>query len=436
MPREFTRATVPAVLPPVQHTLHVMRDPLRFLRSLPARGDLVDIWLGPIRAVVVCDPELNRQVLLHDDIFDKDGFVYDQVREVMGDGLPMCRHARHRRDRRLARPAFHHGRMPDYVRVMLDQVTALAETWQSGAVLDPVRELRAVTGRITAATMFGERITPTELDELNTGFTELTHGWYMRLLQPGLVRRLPILGNRRYNQARVQLRTTLARMIAGAHADGVDHGDLLSMLVAAVDDEGIGWTDAELLDQVVSFFIAGIETTANVLAWAWQLLTEHPDVQSRLHAEVDAADRPLGADSLPLTRQIITETLRLYPPVWMFTRQTTADTELGGHRLPAGTTLVLSSYLLQHRPDLFSDPEEFRPERWENSNPPRDAYMPFSAGARKCMGDSFAMTEAVLVLASVAARWQFESATDHPVRPARSVALTPHGARIRITTRA
>ncbi|MFI5783372.1 cytochrome P450 [Nocardia sp. NPDC051570] len=435
MAQEFTRTTVPAILPPVQHTLQMMRDPLRFLNSLPAHGDLVNIWLGPIRAVVVCHPELHRQVMLRDNVFDKGGFLYDQGREVLGDGLIACRHVKHLRDRRLAQPAFHHSRMPDYARIMLDQITAYADTWQPGAVLDPVREMTAVTAQITAATMFGDRITAAELDALNAGFAELARGWYLRILQPGPIRRLPILGNRRYNRTRDQLRSTLTRMITAAKHDGTDHGDLLSMLVAAADDDGTGWTDDELLEQVVNFFIAGVETTANLLAWTWQLLSEYPDIQNRLHTEVDAADRPLQADSLPWTRQIITETLRLYPPAWLLTRQTTTDTELGGHHLPAGTTMIVSAYLLHHRPDLFPNPEQFRPQRWADTDPARDAYVPFSAGARKCIGDSVAMTESILVLATIAARWQLEPATGRPIKPARSAALSPHAARIRITAR-
>lgn len=438
-----TAARVPGALPVIGHGLHLFRDPMRFLRSLPDHGDVVRIRLGPTKAIVLCDPELTRQMLLNDRTFDKGGPLIARIREAVGNGVASCPHDEHRRQRRLVQPAFHQKRFPRYAELITEQVAEALDTWQDGQTLDMLAELQAITARATVVTMFAGALTPATLEILLEDAATLTAGIYRRMLTPPPLDRLPTAANRRYTRARARLRRTLGQIIADYRAAGVDHGDLLSILLAARDDTvpgGQGLSDTEISDQVLSFFIGGMETTANLLAWAVHLLANDPDVQRRLHAEVDAvvSGTTAGHADLPgleLTSRILDETLRLYPAGWLITRTTTQDTRLGGHDIPAGTTVVYSPYLLHHRPDLHPDPERFDPDRWVDGQPRGGSFIPFSVGARKCIGDVFGLTEAALTLATIATRWHLEPATSAEVQPEANFVLRPQGLQIRITRR-
>ncbi|HEU5157042.1 MAG TPA: cytochrome P450 [Streptosporangiaceae bacterium] len=438
-------ARAPGALPLVGHVLPLMRDPLGFVRSLPAHGDLVEVRLGPVRTLVVCTPELTRQVLLDDRTFDKGGPVFGRFREIAGNGLVSCPHADHRRQRRLLQPAFRRTRLPGYATVMAEQFAEGVGSWRDGQVIDVTAAMQMIAGRTGVATMFTGALSATDLarmvDDLNTVLT----GIYRRVLLPPPFDRLPTPANRRYDRVRARLRRTLGELIAAYRAHGVDRGDLLSVVLAGRDapGDGRGLSETEVVDQLVTFFIGGTESTAVTVSWALNLLGRHPDVADRLHEEVDevlAGARP-AFDDLPrldLTGKIVTETLRLYPPAWMLTRTATADTELGGHAVPAGTPVAFSPYLVHHRADVHPDAERFDPDRWNAGNaspPPRDAVLPFGAGARICIGADFGMTEATIALATIAARWRLEHVSDRPVRPAIGLAMIPKDLRMRVRAR-
>lgn len=431
-------------MPLLGHTLPWLRDPLRFLASLPARGDLVRIRIGPIRAIVVCAPELVRQVLLNDRVFDKDGPLYDRIREVLGDGLPTCPHSQHRRQRRLVQPAFHPARLPGYARVMTDNIAEVTGSWRDGQVLDVFPEMMTLTARIAVETMFSGELPPAVLGALLDDFDTVLAGIYTRTLTPPSLDKLPFVGSHRYERARLRLQAIIGRVITERRASGADHGDLLSMLLAARDaTDGQGLSDTEIMDQAIVFFLAGSETTAITLAWAVHLLARHPEVEHRLHAEVDAvlAGAAASVDDLPkldLTGRVLTETLRMYPPAWILIRTTTTGTRLGGHRIPAGSIIAYSPYLLHHRPDLYPAPDRFDPDRWIDKHTPqpsRETLIPFSGGPRKCIGDTFALTEATLALATLTARWRLRLLSGQHVHPARSTVLRPRGLRMRATAR-
>lgn len=444
----------PGRLPLLGHLLPLARDPLTFLSSLPACGDLVEVRIGPTRAIVVCDPDLTHRLLTDDRTFDKGGALIEKAREIVGDSLGTCPHGRHRRQRRLAQPAFHQARMPGYADIMTERITDATRSWRPGRILDVYAEMLGITSEILLATMFSSSL-PARSDRgrLHRDFVTVIDGMYRRMLTPRPLNRLPTRRNRRYRQAVARLRRSVRTVLADRRADGTDHGDLLSALLAARDTGigigiGIGTTDqslsdAEITDNTMMFLLAGTETTATTLAWALHLLTEHPETERALHAEVDAVldGRPASHADLPhleLTGRVITETLRLYPPGWIFTRTVTADTRLGGHRLPANTTVVYSPYLLHRRADLFGDPDRFDPDRWlpDRPLPGRRTLIPFSSGSRKCIGDTFAVTEAVLALASIASRWTLHRVPGPPVTAARSAALYPRHLRMRVEARA
>ncbi|GAA5188727.1 cytochrome P450 [Rugosimonospora acidiphila] len=437
--------TAPGALPVFGHVLPLLRDPLAFLASLPASGDLARIRIGPFSAVVVCDPELTRQVLRDDASFDKGGPLFDRAREIAGGGVATCPHGQHRRQRSLVQPAFHHDRIPGYAQTMTAQIAAVAGSWRDGQVLDIPAETLKITMGAGVETMFSGELPPTALRETLDDLATVFAGMYRRAIMPPAFNRLPTPANRRYHQARTRLRHTIDALIAERRAHPADRGDLLSALLTArdVDGDGGGLAEAEISDQVITFFLGGPESTANALAWALHLVAQHPHVEERLYAELDSvlAGALPTLDHLPrlaLTGRIITETLRLYPPLWMLTRVTTAPVQLGDHRLPANTTLVYSPYLLHHRGDLFEDPERFDPERWDGDHRPsrRGAFIPFGSGPRRCVGDQFGITMATLSLAAITARWRLQSLPSHPPRPTAALTLRPRGLQMRATVRA
>jgi cytochrome P450 len=440
--------TGPDTLPLLGHLVPLLRDPYSFVTAMAAHGDVVRIRVGPLKLVLVCDPVLTDRVLRNDRTFDKGGPIYDRAREVLGNGLSTCPHDLHRRQRRLVQPAFHRSRMPGYAKIMIDQTASVAGAWHNGQVLDVLAEMLTITGRIAAVTIFSDNLPTKTQHEVIEDFSTVVGGIYVRALLPPPLDRLPTPGNRRYHRANARLRRTVRGLIAERRATGVDTGDLLSALLSAHgldarDDENL--SDNEIIDQALSFYVAGTETTATTLAWALCLLGQHPAVQQSVHAEVDAvlAGRPATYADLPgleLTGRVVTETLRLRPPGWWLNRVATTDTTLGEYTVPKGTVVVYSPYLIQHRPDLYLEPEIFRPDRWISapvSHPQRAEFIPFGGGARRCIGDHFSITEAVLALATILTRWQLEPVSTRPVRATRiSVSARPKGLRMRLVDRA
>ncbi|WKU48687.1 cytochrome P450 [Streptomyces sp. VNUA116] len=443
----------PGGLPMVGHALPLLRDPLAFLASLPALGELVQIGLGTQRAVVVCTADLTRRVLLDSRTFDKGGPLYERVREVLGQGLGTCPYARHRRLRRLVQPAFHPARIKAYSPAIARQISSVTDAWQDGQSVDVSSQMTVSTSRALMATTFGTALSPQQTTHAGEDIKVITSVVYARMLQPAWLRGLPLPGNRRFERANARIRETITAVAAGRRVHGTapacdpgkttEHGSsLLSILLATQDTEtdGQGMTDSELADELVTFFLAGIETTAILLAWALYLLARHPGIERRLHTEVDTvlAGRLPAHEDLPrleLTGRILTETLRLYPPVWLLTRTVTTDTPLAGWQIPAGTTIIWSPYLLHHDPSLYPDPENFDPDRWKTSTPHQDSYLPFGTGARKCIGDTFALTEATLALAHIASHWQLRPAPGSRVRARAAASLWPEGLRMQITAR-
>jgi cytochrome P450 len=449
--------TAPGGWPLLGHVVPLLTTPLAFVNSLPSLGDLVQIRLGPMKAVVVCDPELTRQVLVHDQVFDKGGPMYERARELGGDGLGTCPHSRHRRQRRLTQPAFHHTRLPAYARTMTEQIDTVTGGWRDGQVLDVLAEMQALTTRVMLATMFSTSLTAEVLQRSISDMATFVSGLSRRTVMPAWLRSLPTPGNRRYRQAIGRLRTTIASIITGRQSRPFGGEDLLSALLAARDTDapsvpGVSGTSgasgtgrlshAEVCDQVISFFLAGSETLATALAWALHLLARNPAILDRLHAEIDTVleGRTPAWDDLPrleLTRRIIAETLRLYPSGGLFSRTVTTNTRLGGHPLPAGTPVLVSPYLIHHRPDVYPDPSAFDPDRWPaaNGGRTRGTYLPFGAGARVCIGERFALTEAVLALAAIAGRWHLHPVPSSRVRVPGIVVVRPSGLRMRVRPR-
>ncbi|MFE2871029.1 cytochrome P450 [Embleya sp. NPDC059259] len=440
---EIPRA--PGGWPLVGHGGQLLSDPLGFLRSLPAHGDLVRIRLGAVDTVVVCDVELTRQLLLDDRTFDKGGPAYDGARELLGGGLLTCPRDAHRRRRRLAQPAFQPARLDGYTSAMVRQNRLAVDGWRNGGILDVMPQMLSLMVRTLAETMFSSALSPGAVDRAVEDLTCVVRESYTRAILPPALGRLPTAGKRRYDAAQARLRCVLDEVVAGYRVRGEDRGDLLSALMGARSPEDAvcgGLSDAELSDQMITFFVAGAETNANLLSWVLHLLSRHPEIEARLHEEVDGCE-PAGPDGrvcpdrAVFTGRVVREALRLYPPVWLTTRRVTTDTVLGGQRFAAGSVVAYSPYLIHHRADIYPAPERFDPDRWDPSRPapPRHAFLPFGAGARKCIGDRFALTEAVLALVAITRRWRLTSVSDRPVRVRAAATISPHSLRLRAVDR-
>ncbi|MGW8766140.1 cytochrome P450 [Streptomyces sp. NPDC055815] len=434
-----THGDAPGAWPLLGHLPYLAGGPLAFLDSLPAHGDVVRIRMGPREVHVVSDPALVRHVLTDRRTFDRAGAAYEKVRAVLGKGLATCPNAEHRGQRLTLQPAFHHTLMARYAEVMEAETTALTARWRPGAVVDVTEEAFRLTTAVVVRALFSTGLTHHTTEVLRAALDVLLRGLYVRVAAPA-VDLVPSPGRRRYRRALARWRAEVAAIIAAYRAGGTDRGDVLSLLLAARDDQGRPLSEEQLADQVATFVLAGAETTSSAVAWALRLVIDHPEAAARLYAEVDGvlAGRPAAhADlpALPYAADVVREALRLYPPSWVVNRTAVEDTELAGRHLPAGTAVMCCLYLVHRRPDLFRDPTRFDPGRWAEGGVPRDAFVPFGLGAGKCIGDAFAMTEATLVLASVAARWHLTPASPRPLRPVPRAVLSPGPLPMRLTTR-
>ncbi|MDX3224889.1 cytochrome P450 [Streptomyces sp. ME19-01-6] len=438
----YSVAPAPGALPLLGHAVQMLFRPLDFLASLPTHGDLVRIKLGPWPVHVACHPELVHHVLASDRCFDKGGPMFDSLRKLVGDGLASCPHARHRRQRRLMQSAFHSDRLPGYARAMSEQIDEATRSWHEGQVMDVQEEMATLATRILAKTMFTADFCGPAVSAVVPYAEMITKRLTARLLVEELLPGLRTPGRRRFDRMTEALRTAVYDMAERYRADGADRGDLLSTLLAARDDDGDALSDAEVFAEVITMILAGTGTVSHTLSWAFRMLGRHPEIERRLHAEVDEVlgGRSATWDDLPdlkLAGRVFKEALRHFPSDWLVTRATAEDTELGGRALPAGSVVAYSGHIVHRRADLYPQPDRFHPDRWldERHKPPRGAFVVFGGGGRKCIGDRFGTAEGVLALSTIAARWRL--VPDRP-RQARATALPTRSARtqaMRLTAR-
>ncbi|QOV39488.1 cytochrome P450 [Streptomyces ferrugineus] len=428
----------PGALPIVGHLFPLLRDPLGFLKTLPSYGDLVQIRLGPQTAVVVCRPELVQEVLLHDRIFDKGGPIIERVGNALGDGIASCPHSAHRRQRRELQPAFSRTCLREYAAIMTEQIDTLTAGWHDGPTIDVGSQMYALASGTIARTLFTAEAARPAVEAVTENLPDIFRGIYQQALLPPSLRRLPLPSNLRYERARNRAWGEVSKAISWYRQDGEGHSDVLSMLLATHDDAGEALGDAEVHAQIMTLLVAGIDTTAVALTWAVHLLCQHPDVQERLHVE---AAKVLGTraatwEDLPqleLAGRVITETLRLYPPGWIFTRMTTTEARLANAVIPPDTTLVYSPYLMHHDARFNRRPDSFDPDRWlPEHEHVRGAFIPFGGGARKCIGDAYAMNLATLALSTIVARWRLSHGDVRRPRIEPRMTLSPNKVRVRV----
>ena len=414
------------------------RDRLGYLTECARTyGDVVAIRLGPARIWVLNHPDLVEEVLVHKNRQFIKHFALRSARPSLGEGLLTSEGEFWRRQRRLAQPAFHRDRIASYGQVMVEYAERSLRSWADGQTRDVQADMMQLTLEIVVKTLFDADITRESAglaDAMETMMVSFTDRVNRMIPLPVW---LPVPANFRFRGALRQIEGILYEIIAERRRSGEDRGDLLSMLLHAQDDEGDGggMTDRQLRDEVVTLFMAGHETTANTLAWVWYLLSSHPHVEARLHAELDEVldGRPPTVDDLPrlsYTDWVVTETLRLMPTVWLLGREAVEPTEVGGYRVPKGHTLWMSQWVLHRDARLFEAPEQFLPERWADGlarKIPRYAYFPFGGGPRICIGNHFAQMEAVLLLATIARRFRPRVPPGTIVTPIATMTLRPDG---------
>ncbi len=416
----------------------VWRSPLDFLvNSTLEYGDVVRVQIRDRTLIVISHPEHVKRVLL--DNYKNYIKGYDLAKPLFGNGLVSSDGEFWRRQRRLMQPMFHRRRIALMTETMVAATEEMLNRWeryaQSGRPIDVTEQMMRLTRDIILTTMFSSGIGNVDAEAAGKAFGIALAHLDKYLFSPVQIPEyIPTPSMRRFRRAMNTLNEIVYRLIAERRAMHDRPDDLLTMLIEVKDEEtGEVMTDEQIRDEVVTIFLAGHETTANALSWTWYLLSKHPSTARRLWAELDetlAGRTPQFEDvsNLPFTRMVFQESMRLYPPAWLFARSAVEDDMLGEYTIPAGSTILISPYVTHRRPDLWEDPLGFDPERFtpeRSANRHRFAYFPFSRGPRVCIGENFAMAEGLLVLAAVGQRYRLDLVPGHPVVPQTAGTLRP-----------
>jgi cytochrome P450 len=396
-------------------------------------GDIAHYKIGHHHIVFLNHPEYIREVLVvQNDNFIKERTV-QRSKMLLGEGMITSEAAEHRAQRQTAQPAFHRQRIVEYAGTIIEEASHTRDLWRAGEQRDIAADMMHLTLNVVARTLFATDLRQ-EVYELAAAINRImglynflvmlpAAEWLVHLRPPGLAA---------FVRARNRIDAVVYRMIDAHRKAGHDHGSLLDLMLAAspADDEE---SRRSLRDQVITIFLAGYETVANALSWTWYLLSKNPDCEVRLHDEIESVLQgrlPTFEDvaCLRYTEQVLAESLRLYPPAWAMGRYARNDFALGDFFLPARTTVLISQFVTHRDPRYFPDPLRFDPERFSaegKAGRTKFTYFPFGAGARQCIGESFAWMEGALILATLAQKWKLRLIPSHPVEPQPLITLRP-----------
>jgi len=395
-------------------------------------GDIFYYRAAWIHVYFLNHPDLIEAVLVRNyQNFLKD-HVIRKSRWFFGEGLLTNEGESWLRQRRLSQPAFHRERIASYARIMTGYASQMLDNWKQDETLDIHQEMMQLTLRIVVRALFN--VEAEQIGAISTALNVMMrNSTGIRLLLPPAARYLPTPAMIQFRRSVRRLDETVYGIIAARRRNETDSGDLLSMLMQARDEDGGRMNDKQLRDEVMTFLLAGHETTALTLTWTWHLLAQHPTVEEHLQNELERvlAGRVPDFSDLPkltFTEQIIKESMRLYPPAWSVARTVVSEFELREYKIPAGSNVVMSQWIMHRDPRYFPDPERFDPNRWAPERAlklPRFAYFPFGGGPRQCIGSSFAMMEATLLMATIAQRFRLRAVSEDPVIPVPSFTLRP-----------
>ncbi|HKO97664.1 MAG TPA: cytochrome P450 [Pyrinomonadaceae bacterium] len=422
------------------------RDSLSFITRCRDYGDVVRMRFFYVTAYFLYNPDDIEYVLSSNakNFIKSMSLRSNFFHRLLGNGLLTSEGDFWRRQRRLAQPAFHRQRIGAYGDVMVDFASRQMSSWRDGEVRDIHREMMRLTLEIVVKTLFNADVSG-DADKVAHVLEKIVQPFASQAtLKWILDNRLPTPAHRRFNQAAREIDEIVYRIIAERRSSGSDEGDLLSMLLAAHDEDGSQMTDRQLRDEVMTIFLAGHETVALTLSWVWYLLAKNPDAERQFHEEIDRVlnGRPPTVEDIPnlkYTEMIAKESMRLYPPAYGLGREAIEDCEIGGYLVPRGSQVFAFSWAMHRDPRYFDDPESFRPERWTedfSNSLPKYAYFPFGGGPRICVGNYFAMMEAVLLLATIGQRFRFDLAPGHIVDLMPAMSLRPKdGIRVAVGAR-
>jgi cytochrome P450 len=409
-------------------------DPIVLFQHLAATyGDIAHYKIGPHHIVFLNHPEYIREILVvQNDNFIKERTV-QRTKMLLGEGMITSEGAAHRAQRLAAQPAFHRQRIGEYGNIIVEEATLIRDSWRPGDRRDVAIDMMHLTLNVVARTLFATDLRE-EVYELAAAINRImglynflvmlpAAEWLVHLRPPGLAA---------FVRARKRIDAVVYRMLDAHHRDGLAGNSLLDLMLAAspANDRA---SRQSLRDQVITIFLAGYETVANALSWTWYLLSQNPDSEARLHREIDdvlQARRPTAEDvpRLRYTENVLAESLRLYPPAWAMGRYARNDFAIGDYFLPARTTVLISQFVTHRDPRFFPDPLRFDPGRFTpeaKAQRTKFTYFPFGAGARQCIGESFAWMEGVLILATLAQKWKLRLVPGHRVEPQPLITLRP-----------
>ncbi len=428
------------------HFIKFRSRPTEFLSDLAELGDVTTFRLGGQRSYFLNNPEMVRDMLVVSHHKFVKGRALQRAKRLLGDGLLTAEHEFHLRQRRMIQPAFHRQRIADYARSMVEYGERLSDRWKDGETLDIDQEMMRLTLQIVAKTLFSADVEG-DADEVGQAMTNLINLFnYLLLPFSEFLEKIPLPQTRRFRNAKDTLDNVIYKFIRERRESGENTGDLLSMLLAARDeDDGGRMTDEQVRNEALTLFLAGHETTANALTFTWYLLSENPAAEKKLHEELD---RVLGGraptvedlPSLKYTEAVLAESMRLYPPAWAIGRLSTEDHAFGGFDVPRNSLVLVSPFVTQRDPRFWDEPLKFEPERWfdqsvkEASN--RFIYFPFGGGVRRCIGEQFAWTEGILLIASIARNWRLRLDPEQKIGLKPMITLRPkYGMRMKIERR-
>lgn len=382
-------------------------------------GDVVAFKLGRQDVVLLNHPDYVKDVLVTRHKQFLKGGPMQRAKRLLGEGLLTSEGDHHLRQRRLAQPAFHRSRLASYADATVAHASRMGTQWRDGDCVEMTGEMMRLTLGLVGQTLFGADV-ESEADELANAFAEALEYYSVLAWTPEAIRR--------FARVRDRLDDLVYRLIDERRRDNRDRGDLLSMLLT-----GETMTAEQLRDELMTIFVAGHETVAGALTWAWYLLSQHPDAEAELHAEIDTVlhgRQPSYDDleQLAYTRRVLSESMRLYPPGWVIGRTALTEYEVGGYVIPAGTVVLVSQYVMHRDARYYPDPDRFDPGRWTPTamaTRPKHAYFPFGSGIRQCIGEGMAWMEGILVLATLAQQWRPCLVDGHPVEPRPLVTLRP-----------
>ena len=405
----------------------MLRNPLDALTNLAReQGDIAHVKIGKREVFLLNHPEFIEQVLVKQSHNFVKGPALQRAKIILGEGLLTSEGPEHLAQRRPLQLAFHPQRIDAYVSLMAECTQEHLAAWKKSQRVDMADEMMRLSLDIAMQAFFGDS---------PVGATERVRKAMTTLTRLFPLTAFPLPDSARswfpnFKRAAADLDAVTAALISNSQV-----GQAKYTLINILRENGDQFTDEQIRAQALTFLLAGYETSSLLLTWCWDMLAHHPHVQRKLQAEVDSVlgDRiptPKNLNKLPFTHAVVKETLRLRPPAWTIGRQALAPCEIGGQLIPSGATVLVSQWVMHHDPRFYDNPQEFRPERWneiEKTGLPRYAFFPFGGGERVCIGEHFAWTEAMIVLALAARRWHILP-TAAPARPQPSVTLRPRNA--------